>query len=250
LNIIAEVGINHNGDIGIAKQLIDMAKDCGCDAVKFQKRTIDLAYSQEFLDLPRESPWGTTQREQKEGLEFGAREYDEIDSYCRKLKIDWFASAWDLEALKFLQQYRPKHNKIASKMTGDLGFVQAVAELGIHTYVSTGLDEHHTRWAAEIFKASGCPFTLLHCTMKYPCPDEETRLGKMDKLRYWGVPIGFSSHNPSILAPAIAVALGAEVIEAHITLDRTMYGSDQPASFEAEGLRRIVRDCHRVRSML
>ena len=137
--IIAEIGINHNGDINIAKQLIDIAKDCGCDAVKFQKRDINLVYTKEMLDSPRESPWGTTQREQKEGLEFSKEEYQEIDAHCKSKNIEWFASAWDINSLKFLDDFNCKYAKIASAMIVDNNFLNAVAERGKYTFISTAL---------------------------------------------------------------------------------------------------------------
>jgi len=250
--IIAEIGINHNGDLNIAKQMIDMAKECGCDAVKFQKRTIGVVYTKAYLDQPRESPWGTTQRDQKVGLEFGKKEYNAIDKYCKKLKIDWFASAWDMNSLLFLSEYKLKYNKVASAMADKLDFLKLVAKQGKHTFISTGtvlsgsIDQ-----AVAIFKKADCPFTLLHCIPKYPCPDELTNLGMIPRLKEkYGCQVGFSNHNPSILAPALAVAMGAEAIEVHITLDRTLYGSDQAASFEKGGLEKVVRDCHRVRGMM
>lgn len=241
--IIAEVGINHSGDINIAKQLIDMAKRCGADAVKFQKRTIDLVYSQEFLDSPRESPWGSTQREQKEGLEFSKEDYDYIDWYCNGV-IPWFASAWDLESQVFLEQYKLQYSKIASPMITNKSLLYAVAEQGKHTFISTGMGVGE---AVKIFRGYRCPFTLMHAIMKYPCPDEDCNLLAMKQLKKdYECPVGFSNHNPSILPTSLAVALGASALEVHITLDRTMYGSDQAASFEEEGLRRVVRDARRV----
>ncbi|KKL10094.1 hypothetical protein LCGC14_2559290 [marine sediment metagenome] len=229
--IIAEIGINHNGDLDIAKQLIDMAVRCGCDAVKFQKRTIDLCYSKEFLDSPRESPWGTTQRQQKEGLEFSRAEYDEIDKYC-KGKIDWFASVWDVGAREFMNQYDVKYNKIPHQLWYDTE-LRKVRANGRHTFISM-----------TVPMESEPNITIMLTSGKYPCPDDECHLSLIRKG------MGFSCHNPSILVPALAVALGAEVIEVHITLDRTSYGSDQSASFEEEGLRRVVRDCRRVKEIL
>ena len=142
MKIIAEIGINHNGDIDSAKQLIDVARDAGADAVKFQKRTIELVYSRELLDAPRESPWGTTQREQKERLEFGQAEYEEIDKYCRRIDIDWFASAWDIESQAFLRRFNLKYNKIASVMIVYEDLLRAVAEEGKHTFISTGMSTY------------------------------------------------------------------------------------------------------------
>jgi len=249
--IIGEIGINANADIDIAKKLIDMAIRCGADAVKFQKRTVDKCYTKEFLDSPKESPWGTTYRDEKMGREFGEAEYNEIDRYC-KGKIDWFASAWDIESLHFLRKYDLKYNKIASKMLADREFVKEVASEGKYTFVSTGLDDIElVDWARDLFYRSNCPITLLHCVMKYPCPLNECRLSEITKLKErYTCPIGYSSHFPGILDKAVAVALGAGTIEAHITLDRSSYGTDQPASLEERGLYLVVRDCRAVGEML
>ena len=248
IKIIAEVGINHNGDIELAQKLIDMAIRCDCDAVKFQKRTVEKCYTQEFLDSPRESPWGTTQREQKNGLEFGQAEYEEIDRYC-KGNIGWFASAWDVDSQLFLRQFNLKYNKVASKMIADEELLKIIAEEGKHTFISTGLNDEDALYRAiEIM--GDCPFTLMHCVMKYPCPAEKCNLGKIEELKVHGVPIGYSSHFPGVLDKPLAVALGTEVIEAHITLDRAMYGSDQPASLEERGLQIMVRDVRNVNVLL
>ena len=175
--IIAEVGINHNGDIDIAKQLIDMAKDSGCDAVKFQKRTIDIVYTKEFLDSPRESPWGNTQRAQKDGLEFGKEEYDIIDKYCSARRIDWFASCWDVPSQHFLQQYNLKHNKIASPMLTNIPLLEAVAEERKPTFISVGMSTYEeVDKAVDIFKKAKCPFTLMHCQATYPADEEDLNL--------------------------------------------------------------------------
>ncbi len=253
--IVAEVGINHTGDINIAKKLIDMAKECGADAVKFQKRTIDLAYTQDFLDSPRESPWGTTQREQKEGLEFDTKEYSEIDVHCLAVGIDWFASAWDLEAQEFLWGFNLKYNKIASKMLSNTELLKMVAKEGKYTFISSngwmGDEEHELVKAVEIFRKYDCPFTVMHCVPLYPCPDNKCNLGIIPVLKArFNCPIGYSSHNYSVLPSSLAVLLGAEAIEIHVTLDRASYGSDQASSFERDGLRRICRDTRIVRSIV
>src|SRR3972149_1774047 len=162
--IIAEIGINHNGSLDIAKQLIDVAKDAGADAVKFQKRTIDLVYTKDLLDSPRQSPWGTTQREQKEGLEFCLEEYSKIDRYCREKGIAWFASAWDLESQKFLRQFDLKYNKVASAMLVYEELLYEIAMEGKHTFISTGmcLSEDIDK-AVNIFKTCKSRFVLMHC---------------------------------------------------------------------------------------
>ena len=250
--IIAEVGINHNGSIDIAKKLINMAKNCGCNAVKFQKRTIDVVYTKEFLDSPRESPWGTTQRDQKEGLEFGKNEYDEIDSYCKEIGIEWFASAWDEQSQKFLSSYNFNYNKIASTMLTSIPFLELVAKEKKHTFISTGMSSFdEIDKAVEIFKNQNCPFTLLHCVSTYPSEDNECNILMVKTLKErYNCDVGYSGHERGVLPSTISVAFGARVIERHITLDRTMYGSDQAASLEKRGLELLVRDSREVRAIL
>ena len=197
---IAEVGINHNGDMEIAKQLIDLAVEVGCDAVKFQRRDIDLVYTQDFLAGPRESPWGTTQREQKEGLEFTAEEYKEIDAYCKEKNIEWFASAWDMNSIKFLEQYGCKYNKIASAMMVDESFLKIMAAQGKHTFLSTGMCEIEViDRAVEIFREAGCPFELMHCVSTYPMKDEDANLKCIETLRNkYSCDIGYSGHESGL----------------------------------------------------
>jgi N-acetylneuraminate synthase len=240
--IIAEIGINHNGEVEIAKRLIDVAKDAGADAVKFQKRTIDLVFPKEMLDSPRESPWGTTQRAQKEGLEFGLKEYQEIDAYCKKKRIEWFASAWDLESQKFLRQFDCKYNKIASAMIvyGDL--LKEVASEKKHTFISTGMTEfEQIDRAVEIFRKAGCSFELMHCVSTYPMDDEDANLNCIKTLRdRYQCDVGYSGHEVGLAVSYAAAALGITSLERHITLDRAMYGSDQAASVEPAGFRQLV----------
>ncbi len=240
--IIAEIGINHNGDLDIAKQLIDMAKIAGCDAVKFQKRTIDIVYTPELLASFRESPWGTTQRAQKEGLEFGKAEYDEINRFCKEVGIDWSASAWDIESQKFLAQYNCPFNKVASAMITNLPFLETVAAEGKVTFVSTGMSTYENiDKAVAIFNKHNCPFILLHTVSTYPSKEEELNLRCIQTLQQkYSVPVGYSGHEASVSPSLVAVMLGAVAIERHITLDRAMYGSDQAASLEKDGLERLV----------
>lgn len=240
--IIAEIGINHNGDIKIAKQLIDLAKEAGCDAVKFQKRTIDIVYPPAVLATPRESPWGTTTRQQKEGLEFDLGEYQEIDRYCRERAIDWFASAWDVESQRFLRPFNCPHNKVASAMITNREFLQSVAEERRHTYVSTGMSEFtDIDFAVEFFKKANCPITLMHTVSTYPSKEEELNLRCIETLKKrYGLPVGYSGHEVSPIPSIIAAGLGVSAIERHITLDRAMYGSDQAASLEKRGLEILV----------
>ncbi len=246
--IIAEVGINHNGDLAIAKKLIDGASFCGVDAVKFQKRTIDKVYTKETLDGPRESPWGTTQRDQKMGLEFGLDEYREIDRYCRDKGLAWFASAWDLEAQKFLRQFDCKYNKLASAQIVNLPLAKMIAEERKHTFISTGmstLDEIDR--VVDMFRKADCPFELMHCNSTYPMPVDQANLRCIETLRQrYGCKVGYSGHETGLAVSVAAAAMGASSIERHITLDRAMYGSDQAASVEIVGLERLVRDIRAV----
>ncbi|NDB33695.1 MAG: N-acetylneuraminate synthase [Nitrososphaeria archaeon] len=251
--IVAEIGINHNGDINIAKKLIDMAKRTGCDAVKFQKRTIEKVYSKEILDTPRESPWGTTTREQKLGLEFNKKEYDIINDYCKQNNIEWFASAWDVDSQIFLKQYNSKYNKISSAMLTDIDFLKVVAEEKKHTFISTGMSTmDQVRKAVEVFKQYNCPFELMHSNSTYPMKLEEANLRCIETLRKeFNCDVGYSGHEDSAyIVCVIAVALGATSIERHITLSRSMYGSDQAASLEEPGLARMVRDVRHVNEIL
>lgn len=240
--IIAEIGINHNGDVNLAQQLIDVAKDAGADAVKFQKRTIDLVYSKELLDSPRESPWGVTQRHQKEGLEFDKDEYDQIDAYCKQKNIPWFASAWDLESQNFLRQYDLPYNKIASAMLTYRELLEMVAQEKKHTFISTGMSaEKEIEAAIRIFRNAGCPFELMHCVSTYPMNDEDANLNCIKTLRErFSCNVGYSGHEVGLAISYAAAALGITSLERHITLSRAMYGSDQAASVEPNGFRQLV----------
>ncbi|OGX23521.1 MAG: N-acetylneuraminate synthase [Omnitrophica WOR_2 bacterium GWF2_38_59] len=240
--VIAEIGINHNGDLGIAKQLIDVAKVAGVDAVKFQKRTIDLVYTKEFLDSPRESPWGTTQRAQKEGLEFGLKEYKEIDAYCKEKGIEWFMSAWDIESQKFSRQFNCKYNKVASAMIVYENLLKEIASEKKHTFISTGMsEESQIDRAVEIFKEYDCPFELMHCVSTYPMNDEDANLNRIKVLRdKYKCDVGYSGHEVGLAVSYGAASLGISSLERHITTDRAMYGSDQAASVEPMGLIQLV----------
>lgn len=240
--IIAEIGINHNGDMGIAKDLIKMAKSAGCDAVKFQKRTIDKVYTKELLDTPRESPWGNTQRAQKEALEFGLEQYKEIDRYCKELGIEWFASAWDVESQKFLRQFNCKYNKVASAMIVDTELMKEIASEKKHTFISTGMSTlEQIDAAVDIFKKAGCPFELMHTKSTYPMDDEDANLNCIKTLRdRYKCDVGYSGHETGLAVSYAAAAMGITSLERHITLERAMYGSDQAASLEPAGLNSLV----------
>ena len=250
--VIAEIGINHNGDIDIAKKLIDGAVDAGCDAVKFQKRTIDIVYTKEELDKPRESPWGTTNRHQKLGLEFEKEQYDQIDLYCKEKGIEWFASAWDLPSQIFLKQYNSKYNKIASAMLTYTELLKVVADEKKYTFISTGmstLDEIEN--VVNIFRDAHCPFELMHCNSTYPMDNKDANLAVIDTLRkQFNCKVGYSGHETGRVVSVAAVVLGATSIERHITLDNAMYGSDQAASVEPSGLIRLVRDIRVIEKAL
>lgn len=251
--IIAEIGINHNGDVEIAKKLIQMAKSAGCNAVKFQKRTVEKAYSKEILDMPRDSPWGSTTRDEKLHLEFGKLEYDEIDQFCLTHHIEWFASSWDIDSQKFLRQYNLKRNKVASAMITNTELLNCIAEEEKFTHISTGMsttDEIES--AINIFKNNDCPFELMHTNSSYPMNYDEANLNCIKTLKEkFNCNVGYSGHEVGASLVCVpAVLLGATSIERHITLDRTMYGSDHAASLESRGLSILVRDIRMLDNIL
>jgi len=240
--IIGEIGINHNGDMAICKQLINVAKEAGADCVKFQKRDINQVYTQEFLDSPRESQWGTTQREQKLGLEFSADEYQEIEDYCKEKGLEWFASAWDINSQKFLRQFNSKYNKVASAMIVYTDLLKEIASEGKHTFISTGMTTYNDiQTAVDIFRKAGCSFELMHTVSTYPMKDEDANLNMIKTLREkFDCAVGYSGHEVGLAVSYAAAALGVTSLERHITLDRSMYGSDQSASVEPSGFRQLV----------
>ena len=246
--ISAEIGISHNGDMSICKKLIDVAVDAGCDAVKFQKRDIDQVYTQEFLDSPRESPWGKTQRDQKKGLEFGKEQYEEIDEYCKKKNIEWFASAWDLNSQEFLRQFNCNYNKVASAMIVYEDLLKKIAEEKKHTFISTGMSNlDDIKKAVEIFKSANCSFELMHTVSTYPMNDEDANLQVINTLRKnFNCNVGYSGHEAGLAISFAAAALGISSLERHITLSRAMYGSDQAASVEPNGLRQLVGGVRKI----
>jgi len=251
--LIAEIGINHNGDIEIAKKLIDYAANAGFNAVKFQKRTIENVYTKEFLDSSRESPWGNTQRDQKIGLEFNLNQYKEIDRYCKEKNIDWSASAWDIEAQIFLRNFSLSFNKVASAMLGHKPLLREIASERKKTYISTGMSTiDEIDEVVNIFRDAKCPFELMHCNSTYPMKEEDANLLciPMLKSRY-GCDVGYSGHETSLLKVCIsAVVLGATSIERHITLDRAMYGSDQASSIEVNALVNFVSTLRMIPNLL
>tara|TARA_Y100000741_G_scaffold272165_1_gene212247 strand:+ start:500 stop:1333 length:834 start_codon:yes stop_codon:yes gene_type:complete len=251
--ITAEIGINHNGELNIAKKLIDVAVEAGCDAVKFQKRTIEKVYSKKVLDSPRESPWGTTTREQKKGLEFSLKQYKIIDSYCKKKKITWYVSCWDVDSQVSMRVFKTKYNKVASAMLVNEKLLNKIAEEKKHTFISTGMSTmKQIEKAVKIFQKHKCKFELVHSHSAYPMPEHEANLNVINKLKkQFRCKVGYSGHEKSgYLVCVIAAALGVSSIERHITLDRTMYGSDQASSLEPSGLNRLVRDLRMVDNVL
>lgn len=251
--ITAEIGINHNGDVNIAKKLIDVAVATGCDAVKFQKRTVDKVYSKEVLDSPRESPWGNTTRDQKIGLEFNKKEYDEIDRYCKSKNIIWYASSWDIDSQIFLRQYNLKYNKVPSAMLTNEKLLETIAEEKRHTFISTGMSTmDEIGKAVNLFREYNCPFELQHSNSTYPMKIEEANLKCILTLKNeFNCDVGYSGHEAiGYLICVVAAVLGATSIERHITLDRSMYGSDQAASLEPIGLQRLVSDIRGINVIL
>ncbi|MDB3947332.1 N-acetylneuraminate synthase family protein [Candidatus Pelagibacter sp.] len=246
--LIAEIGINHNGDINIAKKLIKNSKECGFDAVKFQKRTLDIVYDKKTLDTPRQSPWGETTREQKLGLEFERQEYDEIDIYCKEIDIEWFASAWDIKSLEFLDKYMLKYNKIASAMIVDHNFLNEVAKKNKHTFISTGMStKEDIDNAVNIFKKNNCSFELMHCVSTYPMKVKDANLITINQLKKeYNCDVGYSGHENGVAVSLAAVMLNITSLERHITLDRTMYGSDQAASLELTGMKNLCESINKV----
>ena len=246
--IIAEIGINHNGSIEYAKKLIDMAVKSGCDAVKFQKRDLEIVYGEEILSQYRESPWGSTQREQKEALEFSVEEYKEIDRYCKENCIQWFASSWDKKSQLEMRQFKFPFNKVASAMSTNKPFVELVASEGIPTFVSTGMSEiKDIDWVVNTFEKYDCELMLMHTVSTYPSLEEDLNLKCIKTLKNkYNLPIGYSGHEVGVSPSIIAASMGAAAIERHITIDRAMYGSDQSASLELAGLRQL---CDTLRKM-
>lgn len=250
--VIAELGINHNGSLTICKQLIDAAVAAGCDAVKLQKRTVDTVYTQDFLDAPRESPWGNTQRDQKVGLEFGVSEYLEIDAYCRASGVEWFASAWDVQSQIFLRQFNCKYNKVASAMLLHKPLLEEIASEGKHTFISTGMSSlQQIDEAVHIFKDASCPFELMHAVSTYPMRDEDANLRVIKTLQdRYGCNVGYSGHEVGLAVSYAAAALGITSLERHITLDRAMYGSDQSASIEPAGFLQLVGGIRKIEAAM
>ena len=251
--IVADIGINHNGNLEIAKKLNDLAIVAGCNAVKFQKRTVEKVYSQNVLDSPRDSPWGDTTREQKLGLEFSLNDYKKIDSYCKKKKIPWFVSCWDISSQIDMRKFNLKYNKVASALLVHEKLLHTIAEEKKHTFISTGMSTmEQVNKAVKIFKKHSCPFELMHSHSSYPMNPKEANLKVIQTLqKKFKCDVGYSGHETgSYLICVSAVVLGATSIERHITLDRAMYGSDQASSLEPAGLKQLVGGVRKIQSAL
>lgn len=248
--IIAEIGINHNGSVALAKKMIDIAVTTGCDAVKFQKRTVDVVYTKEELAKERKSVFGTTNGDLKRGLEFGEEEYREIDDYCKKKGIIWFASCWDEGAVDFIDKFNPPCYKIASASLTDDNLLRHTKSKGKPILLSTGMSTmEEIRHAVSILGEDN--LILFHCTSTYPSNSDETNLRVIEAFKKeFSCPIGYSGHERGVTPSVLAVALGANSVERHITTDRTNWGSDQAASLEMAGLYHMVRDIRQTPALL
>lgn len=248
--IIAEIGINHNGSVSLAKKMIDIAVTTGCDAVKFQKRTVDVVYSKEELAKERKSVFGTTNGDLKRGLEFGYEEYNQIDKYCKEKGILWFASCWDEASVDFIEQFNPPCYKIASASLTDDKLLKYTRSKGKPILLSTGMSTlEEIDHAVEVLGKEN--LVIYHCTSTYPSNADEVNLKAIEKFKdRYECPIGYSGHERGVTPSVLAVALGANSVERHITVDRTNWGSDQAASLEMAGLYHMVRDIRQVPSLL
>ena len=248
--ITAEIGINHNGSLALAKRLIDLAVSVRCDAVKFQKRTVDVVYSKEELAKERESVFGTTNGDLKRGLEFGYDEYKEIDEYCKEKGIIWYASCWDKGSVDFIEQFNPPCYKIASASLTDDELLKYTKSKGKPIFLATGMSTmEQIDHAVEILGKEN--LIIYHCTSTYPTDNSEINLKVIPVLKErFDCPIGFSGHEKGIFPTILSTVVGACAVERHITTDRTLWGSDQAASLEFDGLNRIVRDIRQVKTLM
>lgn len=251
--VTAEIGTNHMGSLDLVKKLVDVAKSAGCDAVKFQKRNVEKVYSKEFLDSPLESPWGNTQRDMRLYREFSLKQFQLIDKHCKKRKIPWYVSCWDIESQLQMRQFKTKYNKVASAMLVHYNLLETIAKERKYTFISTGMSTlQDVDKAVKIFRKYKCSFELLHCHSSYPMPVNEANLKSIPFLqKKFKCKVGYSGHEHSATNVSIpAVMLGATSIERHLTLNRTFYGNDQAASLEPEGFGRLVRDIRLIEKIL
>jgi len=241
--LIAEIGINHNGSINLAKKLIDLAKKYNFDSVKFQKRDPNICVPEHQKNQIRNTPWGNiTYLDYKKKIEFGYKEFKLINDYCKKIKIDWFCSPWDSNSVKFLKKFKTKYNKVASAMLTNTVLLKMIAKEKKLTFISTGMSEtKDINTALNIFKKSKCDFVLMHCVSTYPCPENELNLNVIDTFKKkYKCKVGYSGHETTVSPSIAAWFLGADYIERHITLDRSMYGTDQAASLSEPGIREMT----------
>lgn len=251
--IIGEIGINHNGDIRIAKKLIDVAKRCNFDAVKFQKRSPDISTPETQKMKLRETPWGEmTYLNYKKKIEFNIKQYKVIDKYCKSKKIDWFVSCWDIDSFEEMKKFRFKYHKVASAMITNIPLLKKIAKTKVHTLISTGMSNYkNIDEAVKIFKKFNCKFTLLHCVSTYPAKDEHLNLRCIQTLKKkYKCDVGYSGHESSVSPSIIAYMLGASVIERHITLDRSMWGTDQASSLSEVGMKTLTSIIDKTPKML
>ena len=251
--LIAEIGINHNGSLKLAKKLIDLSVKYNFNAVKFQKRNPDVSTPGYQKEIIRDTPWGQmTYLNYKKKIEFGLKEFKEIDKYCKKKKISWFASPWDIESCKFLSKFKCKYNKVASAMLTNLDLLDEIAKQKRFTFISTGMSKMtDIENCIKIFKKNKCKFALLHCVSTYPCKEEDLNLLMIKTLKKkFNCKVGYSGHESSVSPSIIANLMGAEIIERHITLDRTMWGTDQSASLEANGLDQLTTILNKIPKMM
>ena len=245
VTIIVEIGTNHMGDVNVAKQIIDIAVDSGANIVKLQRKNVEKIYTKKFLDSYLESPWGTTQREMRLHREFSDKQFKEIANYCKKKKIPWFVSCWDVESQIHMRKFKTKYNKVASAMIIHKDLLEEIAKERKYTFISTGMSEmKDIENAVKIFKKHKCPFELMHCNSAYPIADDEANLKLIPILKKkFKCKVGYSGHEIGATNVSVpAVMMGASSIERHVTVSRTNYGYDQAASLEKEGLRKLVRD--------
>lgn len=251
--MIAEIGINHNGSFKLAKELILLAKKYNFDCVKFQKRTPEICVPEIQKNIVRSTPWGNmTYFQYKKKIEFNVNEYKNISKFCKKIKINWFCSSWDIESQKLMRQFNFQHNKIASAMATNLEFLDCVAKERKKTFISTGMcTMKDIKNAVKIFNKNNCPFVLMHCVSTYPCPTEELNLNMINTLRdIFKCEVGYSGHEDTVSPTIVAWLLGAKVIERHITLDRSMWGTDQAASLSEEGMEMLSSIISRPKNFL
>tara|TARA_A100001011_G_C14288595_1_gene835035 strand:+ start:1639 stop:2517 length:879 start_codon:yes stop_codon:yes gene_type:complete len=251
--LIGEIGINHNGKLSLAKEIIKLAKQNGFDAVKFQKRTPEISTPENQKHKLRETPWGEmSYLAYKKKIEFNLKQYKEIDKYCKQIKIDWFVSCWDIESLKLLKSFKFKYHKVASAMITNYPLLEAIAKTKIHTIISTGMSNYQDiDKAVKIFKKNKCKYSLLHCISTYPAKESDLNLNciKTLKKRY-KCPVGYSGHESSVSPSVVAYLIGAQIIERHITLDRSMWGTDQSASLSNEGMKNLSHMIKKIPEML